>query len=285
MLSRQRDIEEVMDMEVLVDLHRLRDLARLGLPKDVRGRVYRYLLGVRTADKSEEVTNQRAHEESFRALVPPGIVKLSPVAASVVAARGSGTGEPSPKLISVLAAVTEISRHACPVIQRSILEMVVPLEGAIEEACDMYFAVCAFVAIGTYHTPERLTSAVGQFTTLLRETQPELWMFFHEVSVPLLVWVPGWLSSLLAGRLHDVDVLRLWDVYIADFLTDKLNLHLFVCLAILDLQRERVTSFTTAEEVLSLFCLKLPRLCIDEVVTHARNIREEVRARDLIPLM
>ena len=273
------DVEDVMDMEVTVDLHRLRDLARLGLPPRLRGRVYRYLLGVRTADKSEEVTHQRGHEEAFQTILPPvgATLRLCPTSIDVLRQKKDNA-----KLHRVLAALSVTHGHQPDLLQRSLVYMTLPLETAMEEACDVYYAVCALMAVGTYHTIDRLRDACAQFETLLRETQHELSSFFYAINLPLTAWLPSWLSTLLARQLDLDDALRLWDIYIAELAFDRLDLHMYVCLAILDFHREGITEMQTAEDTLLYFLTKLPKMNVDDVVTHARNIREGVRTRDLL---
>jgi len=116
----------------------------------------------------------------------------------------------------------------------------------------------------------------------LREMQPELWYFLHSINLPIQSWLPEWLQTLLAKQLDLEDVLRLWDTYIAELFSDRLNLHLYVCMALLDFHKDEISSCLTSEDALITFFDRLPRVNVDEVVRHARNIREEVRTRELI---
>jgi len=51
MASTVEEYLEVMNAEVYVDIYKLRDMARHGIPDPVRGEVWKYLLGVQDPNK------------------------------------------------------------------------------------------------------------------------------------------------------------------------------------------------------------------------------------------
>ncbi|KAJ3350091.1 hypothetical protein GGF32_005050 [Allomyces javanicus] len=59
---------ETLSAEVTVDVAKLRDLARHGIPAPVRGDVWCYLLGIAPADRSHELSRKRARAAAYEAL-------------------------------------------------------------------------------------------------------------------------------------------------------------------------------------------------------------------------
>lgn len=66
--SQGRIFEELLDAEVAVNLEKLREAARMGIPPAYRGVVYRYLLGVAFTDKSSEMTMEEQQDKDFQLL-------------------------------------------------------------------------------------------------------------------------------------------------------------------------------------------------------------------------
>lgn len=66
--SDERVFEELLDAEVAVNIEKLREASRLGIPPAYRGIVYRYLLGVAFTDKSSEMTMEGAQDKDFHML-------------------------------------------------------------------------------------------------------------------------------------------------------------------------------------------------------------------------
>lgn len=62
-------VEELLDAEVSVNMFKLREASRLGIPRGARGTVYRYLLGVALPDKSIEMMVERHQDHEFKSLV------------------------------------------------------------------------------------------------------------------------------------------------------------------------------------------------------------------------
>eukprot|EP00760_Papus_ankaliazontas_P037573 PhM_4_TR8549/c0_g1_i1/m.90593/K20360/TBC1D22, GYP1; TBC1 domain family member 2 len=286
----EHDLEDVMDMEVFVDLHRLRDLARLGVPSALRGRVYKYLLGVTTADKSHEVTQQRRREQRFLELVPAeddtlasrfGQMELSKLRIDEQTKLGA--------VLRALYLTWDIGaaasrREPNHVLQENALVTMALIFGTVlDESCDVYDCVCAFYTLNLYRDFEGLRDACGTFNMLLRETLPDLHHFLLVVAdVAHERWLPEWMSGLLANNLHPGDVLSLWDVYVSESSpTQPLALHMYVCLALLDLFREQIIVMPSANDVV-MFLRRLPRIPVDTVVTHARNKKEEVQCKKIL---
>ncbi|CAJ1008912.1 putative Rab-GTPase-TBC domain containing protein [Leishmania naiffi] len=63
-----RIFEELLDAEVAVNMEKLREASRMGIPPVHRGVVYRYLLGVAFTDKSIEMTMEEMQDKDFQLL-------------------------------------------------------------------------------------------------------------------------------------------------------------------------------------------------------------------------
>lgn len=57
MASTAEEYSELMNAEVFVEIDRLKDIAKHGIPDSIRGEVWKYLLGVQHPDKCEQKFN------------------------------------------------------------------------------------------------------------------------------------------------------------------------------------------------------------------------------------
>ncbi|CAJ0642509.1 10376_t:CDS:2, partial [Entrophospora sp. SA101] len=62
------EIKDILNAEVYIDLDKLRELSRRGIPKEVRGAVWKYLLEVNPADRSQELTSTKAKYQEYSAI-------------------------------------------------------------------------------------------------------------------------------------------------------------------------------------------------------------------------
>ncbi|KAA8499076.1 TBC1 domain family member 12 [Porphyridium purpureum] len=125
---------------------------------------------------------------------------------------------------------------------------------------------------------QELKRQTASFVTMFRVLQPELWDYFESEEVPVSQWIPSWFKSLLSRQLPLSCVLRLWDTYFSS--DEGLELHPFVCLAIMDLIQEEIFELDGADIVSYLH--SLPHLDIDRVVALASNIREDAVGREIL---
>ena len=110
---------------------------------------------------------------------------------------------------------------------------------------------------------------VATFLTLFRKTLPELYAYFEAEEVDILSVATSWLQHLLAREMQSHDLMRLWDTYFA--VPDLLDLHLYVCLAILTNCRDALEDLDRSETMSMLF--SLPPLNVDRIISDAVNIR------------
>ena len=110
---------------------------------------------------------------------------------------------------------------------------------------------------------------MATFLSLFRTTLPELHAYFEAEEVDLVAFATSWLQHLLARELQIDNLMRLWDTYCA--VPDLLNLHLYVCVAILTNCKDALEEFDRSETTSMLF--SLPPLDMDRIISDAMNIR------------
>jgi hypothetical protein len=150
----------------------------------------------------------------------------------------------------------------------------------MEQTVDAYFAL--YEILGRFDRlaePKRLSQNIGLFSMLFRLTQNELCNYLEEEELSINEWALSWIRNLGATCLPLDCVLRLWDTYLAG--DDGVRfLHIFFCLAILQLYSEQLMELDHTE--LLIFLHTLPRTSVDPILLHAYNIRDECSAKKLI---
>lgn len=125
------------------------------------------------------------------------------------------------------------------------------------------------------------------FMTLLRHTLPELYQYLEEEQCAGGSWLTSWLQSLLSRELPLPCVLRLWDSYLSyrtlnfnEASTALPQLHVYVCLAIMEACHEELMELDDTEVL--WYLQHLPVLDMDQIITHAFNIKDDVFARSIL---
>ena len=97
-------------------------------------------------------------------------------------------------------------------------------------------------------------------------------------------WLQSWLQFLLARDLPLPCLLRLWDSYFAYTASHgheaTLQLHIYVCLAVLEACDEELMELDDAE--VKWYLRHLPVLDMDAIITQAFNIQEDVIASSIL---
>jgi hypothetical protein len=149
---------------------------------------------------------------------------------------------------------------------------------------DVYYGFCALmhrfghVLLFTTHG-DGLTRATAHFLMLFRTLLPDLADFFESEEIEHQRWLHGWLQGLFSrGEMPVESTLRIWDFY----LSSGLEMHPYVCLAVLDLLQEEITELDGPEVVTYLG--KLPdNLDPEKLLTRAVTIRETALGSGLVP--
>ncbi|EST08234.2 Rab-GTPase-TBC domain protein [Kalmanozyma brasiliensis GHG001] len=152
----------------------------------------------------------------------------------------------------------------------ALVYLCAPFVQCVRVEAGMYFAFERLMMLMARHSARNpLPRQVATFLTLFRTTLPELHSYFEEEEVDIIGFATNWLQHLLAGELRIEDLMRLWDTYFA--LPDFLDLHLYVCIAILTNCKDSLEELDRSETRSMLD--SLPPLDIDRIINEAINIR------------
>ncbi|KAG2213312.1 hypothetical protein INT46_007525 [Mucor plumbeus] len=257
-LSILNDFNEILQSEVYVDLERLRILARHGIPTELRGEVWKFLLGVEQADRSKELSSSKARSEEY-----DQIDKTDPEIARKV------RGEVSPFLNTN----RDVEYHP------ALVSLSAPFIHALEKECDAYFCFERLMQaiMDEYDTNNNVKEHVANFMTLFRYVLPDLRNYFEEEEVDLNEFTTSWLQYLLSKEMKFDNLVRLWDSYFS--MPDPLEFHPFVCLAILRNARENLEDLEQSE--IRTMLLRLPFMDMQPIIAEAYNLRHETMERQL----
>ncbi|EDP42811.1 hypothetical protein MGL_3011 [Malassezia globosa CBS 7966] len=152
----------------------------------------------------------------------------------------------------------------------SMVYLCAPFAQCVRAEAGMYFAFERLMSmIAQYNEVHPVPQRVATFLTLFRTTLPELYAYFEAEEVDILAVATSWLQHLLAREMQTHDLMRLWDTYFA--VPDLLDLHLYVCLAILTNCRDALEDLDRSETMSMLF--SLPPMDVDRIISDAVNIR------------
>eukprot|EP01108_Squamamoeba_japonica_P004970 TRINITY_DN388_c0_g1_i2.p1 TRINITY_DN388_c0_g1~~TRINITY_DN388_c0_g1_i2.p1 ORF type:complete len:291 (+),score=110.58 TRINITY_DN388_c0_g1_i2:138-1010(+) len=279
-------VEEFVELlegnETEVDLVKLADRAQHGVPSKVRGAVWAHLLGTVSADKSNEASVSRAQLAEYQALdKSDAALERKATLCLERLARQKRNGQNRAglalkedvqrKLINVLLAFSSHRRDTAYEFKVAHLHMLAHIAVCVsDEAAIFALFVKLQQLVAVHFGPTRIDKQVARLMGLLRQLMPELHAHFDEEEVPPN-WAVPWLRHLLASQLPTKLVLRLWDVYFS--CDDGLDLHVFVCLAIL---REISDSLLEQDgEAIEQTLARLPRIDIGQIVAQAYNLRRD----------
>lgn len=130
----------------------------------------------------------------------------------------------------------------------------------------------ACVHIEEFYAQKCLYDRVVEFSQLFRTALPDLYEHFESEEVSLQSWALPWFEYLLSKELPIECVSRLWDVYFSQ--EDGLDLHPFICLAILRTSKDFLDELESCEIV--GFLGRLPQLDVEFIVNEAISLRAEL---------
>ncbi|KAE8239097.1 hypothetical protein A4X13_0g8253, partial [Tilletia indica] len=152
----------------------------------------------------------------------------------------------------------------------ALVSLCAPFVECIPNETGMYFSFSKLMQmLENYNAIYPLTERVSTFLTLFRITLPELHAYFEEEEVDIVGFATRWLQDLLSSEMRIDDVMRLWDVYFAQ--QEPLELHLYVCVAILMVLKDQLEELDHSECKSMLNAL--PALDVELIVNEAINIR------------
>jgi hypothetical protein len=144
----------------------------------------------------------------------------------------------------------------------------------ITSECDIFWCFDALVRkTERYFSEQPVASQIAKFQTFLRSLNPALFNFFEEEELSPNDFATSWIQFLLAKELPLKCLVRLWDTYFSRI--DAFNLHIYVCLAILQNLCDELQELQEFSEI-KLKLQHLPDLPIDEIICQAENIKQEI---------
>ncbi|ORZ25312.1 rab-GTPase-TBC domain-domain-containing protein [Absidia repens] len=278
--SNLNDYQELLQSEVYVDLDRLRILARQGVPQQIRGEVWKYLLGVQQADRSKELSSTKARNEEYEQIdkTDPDVAKrirgeVHRFQRKVRDLEGKHYAE---EFENIILAYLNTNREI--EYSPAMVSLCAPFIYCLEKECDAYYCFERMMqAIEDVYSNYTIKERVANFMTLFRYVIPDLCSYFEDEEVDLNEWATSWLQNLLAKEMQFDDLLRLWDVYFA--IADPLEFHPFVCLSILRNAKENLEDLEQSE--IRTILLRLPTMNMRMIIAEAVNIRHETLERQM----
>lgn len=278
MAGTEEDFLELLGGEVFIDMDRLMDTSRHGIPEKVRGEVWKHLLEVSKPDKSEEdrlKKQQQQDYQDFQKFNNPEITKKVRHQLKRYRIKDRNgffhTPEVRTRIENVIGTYT--SNNTDAEYQFGMLALLGPFVATLAHESDIYFCYSALMKkIEQESAVDSIQNKSARFMMYFRSVQPELYSHFEEEEINSNDWATSWLQYLLACELPLDCVLRLWDTYFAV----GLELHIYVCLVILVNYGEELLEME-GTEILG-FLQHLPVMDMEVVVAQANNLNDEIRA-------
>ncbi|KAL1914256.1 uncharacterized protein VTP21DRAFT_9070 [Calcarisporiella thermophila] len=274
------EFKETLSSEVYVDIEKLRDSARHGIPAEVRRDVWKFLLGVEEADRSKELSHIKAKSEEYQQIDKENHEITKRVRGEVSRYQRRlnlpMTKEMSTIFERVICAYINHNRHID--YSPALISLCGPFVLTLQKESEIYYCFEKLMHIlNDYSAAHSINERVANFVTLFRSTIPDLYSYFEEEEVDLNEWVTSWLQYLLSRELQMENLLRLWDTYFST--PDFLDFHPYVCLALLKHSKEHLEELEQSE--IRTLLLRLPTLEIDQIINQAYNIRHEILERQI----
>ncbi len=292
-------LEEVLDAEVTVDIGKLREAARRGVPPKYRPTLYRYFLGVTSTDKSGEMSSSQWQGEGFEALLSSKFVQSSAFhrndSISFLPSKGAFvtrlTTDSSRR--TRFLRVVDALRVSHTFVEDRKMKAFVSIASVLESIFsgpsgtqDIYYCTEAIISLLQHgknylSSEQQLQEDCSLLLTLLRTINRELYTHFFHEGVQVFDWAPNMLLTLLGEHLHPEDLFDIWDHYLNEAMLEMgFPLHLYVCLSLLDQFSERLMEMDRVE--ILAFLSHFPRLNVERVLTDARRLKERVRSKGLV---
>eukprot|EP01061_Rhynchopus_euleeides_P007097 TRINITY_DN16075_c0_g1_i2.p1 TRINITY_DN16075_c0_g1~~TRINITY_DN16075_c0_g1_i2.p1 ORF type:complete len:330 (+),score=122.58 TRINITY_DN16075_c0_g1_i2:52-990(+) len=294
------DFSKELDAEMLVDIDRLREASRYGIPAPRRRQVWKYLLGVTTVDKREELSLARKREEEYQMYLsmhlgePPLLQCATELYQQLYSEAASDPAHRARFRVAMsvfLRANHMQIEQVCTAVTQTCwaTAAVHTLNVFLAVMDDPVDAQCGFAKYMRRFYNESFFSdtraRVAQLSMLFRYTQPVLSQSFEAEEIYSNEWALDWIANMLAGSLPPDNLLCLWDLYLAETGSGPravcaVPLHVYVCLALLQFHSERLMELERAE--ILEFLSKLPPSPMEKVTNLAFSLREDVLSRRLL---
>ncbi|KAI9230520.1 MAG: rab-GTPase-TBC domain-containing protein [Piptocephalis tieghemiana] len=287
-MNTLEEFEDLLSAEVHVDVDRLRQASRHGIPEEVRGLVWKFLLEVEPADRSKDQTHARRLAEGYHSIPKSTDVEVSrrcraecqrllPRLPSPLCPDRPSLDIPGivERLIATFLGRTD-DREYTP----GLVNMTLPFIMVFEQESDMYWCFERLIhSLDELFKEHELHERVAKFMTLLRATLPDLYNYFEEEEVDVKEWSASWMSYLLARELPIHCTIRLWDNYFCALPEERLDLHTYVCIALLKRFKEELEDLEQSE--IRTILRRLPVMDMEDILNQAINVKHRVLERQM----
>ncbi|KAF9358147.1 hypothetical protein BGX34_009042 [Mortierella sp. NVP85] len=271
---------DVLNSEVWVEVNKLREYARHGIPREVRGEVWLYLLGIQESDRSKEVSTQKQKQIDYEQIDKDPNEMTKRVRGEVSRYLRRTNIESSrniPQLVEDI--ISSYCNHNHRVeYYPAMVNLCAPFVYSVKRECDAFFCFEKIInTLDDYYSSRSIKESVASFMTLFRTCIPDLYSFFEEEEVDIKEWAASALQFVLSRELSLENLMRLWDTYFA--VPDWIEFHPFFCLAVLKHLKEHLEELEQSE--IRTYLMRLPSLEMDQIVNEAFNIRHEILERQI----
>eukprot|EP00053_Salpingoeca_punica_P006000 m.57834 g.57834 ORF g.57834 m.57834 type:complete len:276 (+) comp13490_c0_seq1:2-829(+) len=269
MAATVEEYQDVLKDEVYVDTDKLVEWALHGIPYAIQGTVWKYLLGTAMPEQLQETENARRLQELYDASQKNNLEFGQRVKFEIEQYRSNHPffqNSLNRQMIHGIICMY-LNTHDVPFAPH-LVHVCGPLAFALPQPAPlskMFSSVLERLA-----GAKALRERVGKFLALFDFFQHDLYQHFEEEELHTNEWLVNWLEGLLGKELPIECVLRLWDTYFA--MDDGFDLHLYVCLAVLDKCKEDLEELEHHDLV--QFLKNLPRLDMNQIIVNAENIKQ-----------
>ncbi|KAG0303815.1 hypothetical protein BGZ98_006244 [Dissophora globulifera] len=271
---------DVLNAEVWVEVNKLRDYARHGISREVRGEVWLYLLGIQEADRSKEVSTQKQKLLDYDQIEKEPNEMTKRVRGEISRYLRKTNIESSrniPRIFEDLISAYCNHNHRVEYYP-AMVNLCAPFIYSVKRECDAFLCFEKMInTLDDYFSSRSINECVASFMTLFRTCIPDLYSYFEEEEVDIKEWAASALQFVLSRELSIENLMRLWDTYFA--VPDWIDLHPYFCLAILRHLKEGLEELEQSE--IRTMLMRLPSLEMDQIVNEAFNIRHEILERQI----
>jgi len=281
MACTEEEFLELLSGESKIDLKSLREVSLYGIPEAVRARVWRYLLGVSDADKSDEmkkyIQQRQVYEETekyvnseYKQQVKQELKRFR----KVPNMKDSLKNRLETVMITYCNYNTDFEY-----MRNGSLFLLLPFVYLNKNESNAFFCFDAFTKKLEEALPaEERAHTVAKFMSFFQILLPELFDYFEEEEVGPKDFASSWFSFVLSKELQLHNTLRLWDTYLS--CRESFMLHLYVTLAILRNFNDDLLELENPE--IKGFLQHLPNMDMDQIIAQAYNIKEDLEQRGLL---
>ncbi|KAK9764186.1 hypothetical protein K7432_008518 [Basidiobolus ranarum] len=275
------ELRDILNVEMYVNVEKLKRASRRGIPAEIRGEVWKFLLGVEQSDRSQELSSSKAKSDEYAQLdkeIPESSKRIRGEVTRYL--KKLGKHEEISKFFTIFENVIGAYLNSNKNIEYSpvLVHICGPFVECLTEEWDIFFCFEQLMSqVVEYSEEHEINERVAKFMTLFRTLLPDLYNYFQEEEVEFNEWVASWNMYLLAKELPLDSLSRLWDTYFCE--ADFLELHVYVCLAILKHYKESLEDLEQSE--IHALLLRLPELDIEQIIQQGFNMMHEIQEREI----